>query len=77
VLTNTRSATTLEYPEYMYSDPADVGRKLADKIESTDPVITADWKVKIGLYITQRFPFIVREATERFLEEHEATAEQP
>jgi pimeloyl-ACP methyl ester carboxylesterase/NAD(P)-dependent dehydrogenase (short-subunit alcohol dehydrogenase family) len=76
-LTNTRSATTLEYPEYMYSDPADVGRKLADKIESTDPVITADWKVKIGLYITQRFPFIVREATERFLEEHEATAEQP
>ena len=67
-LSNTRSAAELGYPESALSDPADVGRKLAEKIESTDPVIAADWKTKIGLYLARRFPYIVRKGTERFVE---------
>ncbi|WP_458209968.1 SDR family NAD(P)-dependent oxidoreductase [Haladaptatus sp. NG-SE-30] len=66
-LSNTRSAAELGYPESMLSDPAEVGRKLAEKIESTDPVIMADWYTKIGLCLAQRFPYIVRKGTERFV----------
>ena len=73
--TNTRSAAELGHPASVTSEPADVGRKLAGKIESTGPVIYADWQTKIGLYLTQRFPSLVRRGTERFLKEHEATSE--
>ncbi|WP_435156586.1 SDR family NAD(P)-dependent oxidoreductase [Haladaptatus sp. DFWS20] len=73
-LSNTRSAAKLGYPESVLSDPADVGRKLAEKIESTDPVITADWKTKMGLYIAQRFPYIVRKGTARFVEAKRTTS---
>ncbi|SIR22103.1 Short-chain dehydrogenase [Haladaptatus litoreus] len=66
-LSNTRSAAKLGYPASMLSDPADVGRKLAEKIESTDPVIMTDWKTKAGLYLAQRFPSIVKKGTERFV----------
>ena len=66
-LTNTRSATELGYPEFLLSDPADVGRKLAGKVESTGRVITADWQTKAGLYLSQRVPYLVRKGTERFV----------
>ncbi|WP_227379740.1 SDR family NAD(P)-dependent oxidoreductase [Haladaptatus halobius] len=55
-LSSTRSATELGYPESLLSDPADVGRKLAGKIESTSRVITADWQTKVGLCLPQRVP---------------------
>ncbi|MFH5800627.1 SDR family NAD(P)-dependent oxidoreductase [Haladaptatus sp. CMAA 1911] len=72
-LAKTRSATTLGYPTSQMSDPAYVGRKLAEKIESTRPVIYTDWVTKVGLIFSQLFPVLVRRGTERFLEEHETT----
>jgi NAD(P)-dependent dehydrogenase (short-subunit alcohol dehydrogenase family) len=73
-LAETRSATTLGYPASQMSDPAYVGRKLAEQIESTRPVIYTDWITRVGLFISQLFPVLVRRGTERFLEERE-TAE--
>ena len=67
--TNTRSAAVLDYPDFAVSESADVGRKLAEKIESTRPVITADWQTKFGLALVQRFPYLVRKGTERFVPE--------
>ena len=76
-LASTRSAAKLGYPASVMSDPADVGRKLAGRIESTRPVIAADWYTKVGLFLARQFPYIVKKGTERFLEEREATAERP
>ena len=73
-LAKTRSATTLGYPESQMSDPEYVGRKLAGKIESTHPVIYTDWVTKVGLAVAQRFPYLVKKSTERFLTERETTA---
>lgn len=67
-LTATRSGTALGYPESLLSDPAEVGRKLAGKIESTGPVVTADWKTKIGLALSKRFPSLVRRGTGQFVQ---------
>lgn len=67
-LTDTRSAATIGYPASMMSDPADVGRKLANKIDSTGPIVAADWKTRFGLALAERFPIVVRKGTERFLE---------
>ncbi|SFR56541.1 Short-chain dehydrogenase [Halogeometricum rufum] len=67
-LTNTRSAATLGYPDAFLSDPAEVGRKLAEKVESTGPVVAADWKTKAGLWLSKRFPSLVERGTERFVE---------
>ncbi|WP_336359379.1 SDR family NAD(P)-dependent oxidoreductase [Haladaptatus sp. ZSTT2] len=66
-LSNTESAAELGYPKSLLSDPADVGRKLAAQIESTDRVITADWQTKLGLYLSQRLPYMVKKGTERFV----------
>lgn len=74
-LTNTRSAAELGYPEFLLSDPADVGRKLADRIESTGPVVTADWGTKLGLALARRSPYLVRKGTERFVEAPEKVTE--
>ncbi|MGB9957286.1 SDR family NAD(P)-dependent oxidoreductase [Haloferax prahovense] len=73
--TATRSAARLGLPSSMMSDPEDVGRKFADKIESTRLVVTADLTTRIGLYLARRFPFIVKRGTKQFLDEREATAE--
>ncbi|MBX0296089.1 SDR family NAD(P)-dependent oxidoreductase [Haloarcula nitratireducens] len=75
-LTRTRSALELGYPECLLSDPADVGRKLAAEIESTGPVVTADWTVTLGLALARRFPSIVEKGTERFVTEFETAAER-
>ncbi|WP_158059098.1 SDR family NAD(P)-dependent oxidoreductase [Halorussus halophilus] len=74
--TNTRSAAELDYPAFAVSDPEDVGRKLADKIESTGPVVTADWQTKIGLSLVRRIPYLVKKGTERFVDEGERATEQ-
>lgn len=71
-LARTRSAAVLGFPDSQQKDPAYVGRKLADEIQSTDPVIYTDWVTKIGLWFAERFPIIVRKGTQRFLEAHEA-----
>ena len=67
-LTNTRSAAELGYPDSLLSDPADTGRKLARKIDSTGPVVTADLQTRVGLAVARRVPYLVRKGTERFLE---------
>jgi NAD(P)-dependent dehydrogenase (short-subunit alcohol dehydrogenase family) len=48
LLTGTQSAMEIDYPESLLNDPAEVGRKLAGKIESTGPTIAADWQTKSG-----------------------------
>ena len=73
-LMNSRSAAEIGYPAYLLSDPADVGHKLAGKIESTDPVIVADWQTKAGIYLSRRFPSLVRRGTRRFVEPDGTTA---
>lgn len=64
---STRMTAELGYPDWMLADPADVGRKLASKVESTDPVVTADLRTRVGLYLVRRFPSLWRRATERFV----------
>jgi len=66
--TNTRSAAALEYPEFATQEPADVGRKLARKIDSTGPVVYADWTTRLGMALVERVPALARRGTERFLE---------
>jgi hypothetical protein len=46
----------------------DVGRKLAERIESTGTVITANWQTRVGLHLSRRFPTLVGKGTERFVE---------
>jgi NAD(P)-dependent dehydrogenase (short-subunit alcohol dehydrogenase family) len=75
-LTATRSAARLGYPAALQSDPADVGRKLAGQIESTGPVVYADWTVRLGLAVARAVPAVVRRGTGRFLDEHEAVSER-
>lgn len=67
-MSDTKMTTDLGWPDWILNDPAEVGRKLAEKIESTDPVIYADWQTKIGLSLIQRLPFLWRKATERFVD---------
>ncbi|MFC6836823.1 SDR family NAD(P)-dependent oxidoreductase [Halomarina ordinaria] len=66
-LSNTRSAARLGYPASLLSDPADVGRKLADRIASTDRVVTADRKTRLGLSLSRHVPYVVAKGTERFV----------
>ena len=70
-MSDTKMTTNLGWPDWILNDPAEVGRKLAEKIESTDPVIYADWQTKLGLYLIQRLPFLWRKAIERFVDVHE------
>lgn len=69
--TDTRMSANLGYPEWMRATPEDVGRKLAKKIESTDPVITPDRQTSIGLYLIQRFPSLWAKLTERAVDREE------
>jgi NAD(P)-dependent dehydrogenase (short-subunit alcohol dehydrogenase family) len=66
-MSDTRMTADLGYPDWLLADPADVGRKLAGKIESTAPVVAADWQTKVGLALIQRFPSIWAKATERYV----------
>lgn len=70
-LTRTRSAAELGYPDSLLADPGDVGRNLADQIESTDPVVYADWWTRVGLFLSRRVPYLVEKGTERFVPEGE------
>ncbi|MFC4359387.1 SDR family NAD(P)-dependent oxidoreductase [Halobium salinum] len=67
--TNTRSAARLGYPSYAVKEPAEVGRKLAAKIESTGPVVAADWSTRLGMAVMDRFPSLVERGTARFVTE--------
>lgn len=66
--TRTRSAAVLDYPDYATSEPEDVARKLATKIESTGPVIYADWQTRLGLALVKRVPWLADRGTEKFLD---------
>ncbi|GAA0202892.1 SDR family NAD(P)-dependent oxidoreductase [Halobaculum roseum] len=70
-LTNTRSAAEIGYPESLLADPDEVGRKLARKVDRTDAVIYADWRTRLGIALSRRFPSLVDRGTARFVEEAE------
>jgi NAD(P)-dependent dehydrogenase (short-subunit alcohol dehydrogenase family) len=55
-LTNTRSAAPLGLPAQVMEDPANVGRKLARKIQSTKSIITPDFKTAVALFVSRHFP---------------------
>ena len=55
-LTNTRSASPLGVPVQAMAAPAEVGRRLARKILSTQPVVTPDFKTTAYLFLARRFP---------------------
>ena len=61
--TNTQLTADIKYPEWMTVEPEEVGRKLATKIRSTQPVITPDRTTRIGLSLTRRFPSLWRRMT--------------
>jgi short-subunit dehydrogenase len=61
--TNTQMTTDIEYPERMTVEAEEVGRKLATKIRSTQPVTTPDWKTMVGLSLTRWFPSLWRRMT--------------
>ncbi|WP_436925727.1 SDR family NAD(P)-dependent oxidoreductase [Halosimplex amylolyticum] len=73
--TRTRSAAELEYPDAATQEPAAVGRKLARKIDSTGPVIYADWQTRFGMALVERVPWLARKGTERFLDPDRDSAE--
>lgn len=66
--TDTRMSAELGYPSWMVAEPADVGRKLASKIESTEPVITPDWQTSLGLTLVRRVPALWETLTDRYVD---------
>ncbi|WP_232833780.1 SDR family oxidoreductase [Saliphagus sp. LR7] len=60
---NTQMTASLKYPEWMMVGPEEVGRKLADKIHSTQPVITPDRTTRIGLSLTRWVPSLWKRMT--------------
>ncbi|MEF8825887.1 MAG: SDR family NAD(P)-dependent oxidoreductase, partial [Halapricum sp.] len=66
--TDTRMVADLGYPEWMLASPETVGRKLAGKIDSTDPVITPDRRTAFGLYLFERIPWLWQTITERYVD---------
>ncbi|MWG33587.1 SDR family NAD(P)-dependent oxidoreductase [Halomarina oriensis] len=65
--TNTRSAARLKYPSFAVKDPEYVGRRLADRIESTDAAVYADWQTRLGMALVRRVPSLVKRGTERYV----------
>lgn len=66
-LTATRSAAELDYPVAALSEPAAVGRKLADRIESTGPVVYADLLTRVGMAVAARVPGLVAWGTRGYV----------
>lgn len=66
--TDTRMAAELGYPEWMTADVEDVGRKLADRIDSTAPVITPDRRTSLVLSLLRWVPSLWRLMTDRFVD---------
>jgi NAD(P)-dependent dehydrogenase (short-subunit alcohol dehydrogenase family) len=55
-LTRTNSVAPLGLPAEAMQDPAKVGRKLARKIQSTQPIVTPDWTTGNALFMCRHFP---------------------
>ncbi|WP_254839505.1 SDR family NAD(P)-dependent oxidoreductase [Natronomonas marina] len=70
-MTATRMTEGLGYPSWLLNDPGAVGRKLAAKIESTDPVVHADRQTWLGLTLIQLAPWLWRAATDRLVDRPE------
>lgn len=66
--TDTRLSDDLGYPGWMTAEAADVGRKLADRIESTGPVIVPDRSTSLGLSLIRHVPSLWTRLTERFVD---------
>ncbi len=55
-LTNTKSASPLGIPVQVMDDPARVGRNLARQILSTKPIVAADFRTTVYLFVAYRHP---------------------
>jgi len=69
-LTLTKSASPLGIPASFMADPDVVGRKLAGKIGSRQPVVTPGFVESIGVFMTRMMPRLMG----RFLSERAAVA---
>jgi len=58
-LTNTKSAAPLGVPAQAMEDPANVGRKLARKIQSTASIVTPDFRTAVALFVCRHFPEVM------------------
>jgi len=58
-LTNTRAARPLGVPPRAMADPADVGRRLAKRIQSTRAVITPGLGAACGLFLMRHCPTLM------------------
>jgi NAD(P)-dependent dehydrogenase (short-subunit alcohol dehydrogenase family) len=58
-LTNTKSASPLGIPAQAMDDPIRVGRNLAKKILSTNPVIASDLRTSVYLFFAYRYPTVL------------------
>jgi len=58
-LTNTESSRPLGIPVQMMQDPKVVGEKLANNIGSTKNIITPDFRTKLEMFFTFKFPFVL------------------
>jgi short-subunit dehydrogenase len=65
--TATGSAAELDYPSSAVRTPEYVGRRLADRIESTDRVVYADRTTRVGMALVQWVPALAERGTERFV----------
>lgn len=71
-LTRTRSASPLGIPASFMADPDVVGRKLAGKIGSRQPVVTPGFVESIGVFMTRMMPRLMG----RFLSGRAAAARE-
>ena len=67
--TRTRSASVLGYPDVVTKEPAEVGRKLAAKVETRGPSVYADASIKYGMALTRLVPGLAWRGTARFVDE--------
>lgn len=58
-LTNTKSAAPLGIPILVMDNPEDVGRSLAKKIGSRNPIITPNFQTSLGLFFNRHLPFMM------------------
>ncbi len=66
--TKTDMTAGMNYPAWMTADPADVGRKLARKIDSTRPVITPDFQTRVGTAVFRRSPRLWAAIVDRYVD---------
>jgi NAD(P)-dependent dehydrogenase (short-subunit alcohol dehydrogenase family) len=58
-LTRTKSSAPVSVPPQFMADPSVIGRKLARKIGSTEPVVTPGASESLGVFFSKMFPEVM------------------